>query len=91
MSLTTGAMYELKSLLHSLVMLGEVETARKLQKAGENLQLSHMAAVRLTEDTISSDSIDEHTQTLDHYAQIIRSEVQNSEAFFWRCNVFVSP
>lgn len=92
MSLTTGAMYELKSLLHSLVMLGEVETARKLQRAGENLQLSHMAAVRLTEDTISSDSIDEHTQTLDHYAQIIRSEVQkNSEAFFWRCNVFVSP
>ncbi|KAM1470769.1 hypothetical protein ACFX1Q_041259 [Malus domestica] len=84
MSLTTGALQELKSLLLSLVMLGEVETARKLQRAAENLQLSHMAAVKLTEDTISSDIIDERTQTLDHYTQTIRSEVQNSEAFFWR-------
>lgn len=91
MSLTTGALQELKSLLLSLVMLGEVEMARKLQRAWENLQLSHMAAVKLTEDTISSDNIDGHTQTLDHYTQTIRSEVQNSEAFFWRCKVFLSP
>lgn len=77
--------------MHTLVMLGEVETARKLQKAGENFQLSHMAAVKLAEDTVSTDGIDEHTQTLEHYTQSIRSVVQNSEAFFWRCKVFLSP
>nr|XP_011469813.1 PREDICTED: elongator complex protein 1 [Fragaria vesca subsp. vesca] len=88
---TTEALQELKSLLHTLVMLGEVETARKLQKAGENFQLSHMAAVKLAEDTVSTDGIDEHTQTLEHYTQSIRSVVQNSEAFFWRCKVFLSP
>lgn len=88
---TTEALQELKSLLLSLVMLGEVETARKLQRAGENFQLSHLAAVKLADDTVSSNDIDEHTQTLEHYAQNIRSEVQNAEAFFWRCKVFLSP
>lgn len=88
---TTGALQELKSLLHSLVMLGEVETARKLQRAGENFQLSHLAAVKLADDTVSSDDIDDHTQTLEHYTQNIRSEVQNAEAFFWQCKVFLSP
>lgn len=88
MSLTAGAKRELKSLLLSLVMLGEVEVARKLQRAGENFQLSQMAAVRLAEDTMPSDHMDEQTQTLEHYTQKMRFEVQNSEDFFWRCKVF---
>lgn len=88
---TTGALQELKSLLLSLVLLGEVETARKLQRAGENFQWSHLAAVKLADDTVSCDDIDEHTQTLEHYTQNIRSEVQNTEAFFWRCKVFLAP
>ncbi|KAE8670730.1 Elongator complex protein 1 [Hibiscus syriacus] len=41
MSLTAGAKKELKSLLVSLVMLGEEETARKVQHVGENFQLSY--------------------------------------------------
>ncbi|PRQ59079.1 putative transcription factor WD40-like family [Rosa chinensis] len=88
---TSEALQELKSLLHTLMMLGEVETARKLQKAGENFQQSHMAAVKLAEDTVSTDGIDEQTQTLEHYTQSTRDVVQNSEAFFWRCKVFLSP
>lgn len=91
MSLTAGAQRELKSLLVCLVMLGEEETARKLQRAGENFQLSQMAAVRLSEDTISCDSISEHVHTLEHYIQKARTEVQNSEAFFWRSKIFLSP
>lgn len=91
MSLTAGAKQELKSLLGSLVMLGEEETARKLQRAGENFQVSQMAAVQLAEDTISSDNIDENAHTLEHYIAKGGTELQNSEAFFWRSRVFLSP
>lgn len=91
MSLTAGAKSELKSLLLSLIMLGEEEIARKLQRAGENFQLSQMAAVQLAEDTMSSDSLDEHAHTLEHYIIKFRTEVQNSEAFSWRSKIFLSP
>jgi elongator complex protein 1 len=91
MCLTAGAQRELKSLLVSLVMLGEEETARKLQSAGENFQLSQMAAVKLAEDTMSTDIINEHAHTLEHYIKKVRSEVQDSEAFFWRSKIFLSP
>ncbi|EOY18197.1 IKI3 family protein isoform 1 [Theobroma cacao] len=91
MSLTAGAKSELKSLLVSLVMLGKEETARKLQHVGENFQLSHMAAVRLAEDTMSNDSIDERAHTLERYVQKVKAELQDSDAFSWRCRVFLSP
>ncbi|XP_054786972.1 elongator complex protein 1 [Prosopis cineraria] len=90
MSLTVEARKELKSLLVCLVMFGEGETARRLQHMGENFQLSQMAAVRLAEDTMSTDSIQEHTHTLEHYTQKVRTEMQNSEALSWRAKVFVS-
>ncbi|KAE7996819.1 hypothetical protein FH972_001508 [Carpinus fangiana] len=91
MSLTAGARRELKSLLLSLVMLSEEEIARKLQRAGENFQLSQMAAFQLAEETMSSDRIDEHAHTLEHYISKVRTEVQNSEAFSWRSKIFLSP
>lgn len=91
MSLTAGVKRELKSLLLALVMLGEVESARKLQRAGENFQLSQIAAIRLANDTMHNDYMDEKMHTLDHYMQKEKSEVQNSEDFFWRCKVFPSP
>jgi len=89
MSLTVEARRELKSLLVSLMMFGEGETCRKLQIMGENFQLSHMAAVRLAEDTISSDTINEYAHTLEQYALKIKSELPNSEAFSWRLQVFL--
>ncbi|KAF4351235.1 hypothetical protein G4B88_019337 [Cannabis sativa] len=82
---TVGAKRELKSLLLCLAMLGEVEIARKLQRAGENFQLSQLAAVSLAEDTVTNDIMDEYAHTLEHYTQKMRGEVQSSEAFFWRC------
>jgi elongator complex protein 1 len=91
MSLTAGARRELKSLLLSLVMLSEEEIARKLQRAGENFQLSQMAAFQLAEETMSSDRIDEHAHTLEHYIAKVRTELQNSEAFSWRSKIFLSP
>ncbi|XP_027365775.1 elongator complex protein 1 isoform X2 [Abrus precatorius] len=90
MSLTVEARREVKSLLVSLVMFGEGETARKLQQMGENFQLSQMAAVRLAEDTISNDIINEYEHTLEQYTRKVRIEMHNSEAFCWRIKVFQS-
>lgn len=91
MSLTNGAMRELRSLLICLVMLGEQEIARKLQRTGENFQLSQIAAVKLAEGTMSTDVMDEREQTLERYFHKARVELQDSEALSWRCKVFVSP
>lgn len=91
MSLTSGAKFELKSLLTLLVMLGKEEKARKLQRTGENFQLSQMAAVKLAEDTMSTDCIDEHAHTLEHYTQKVKSEQQHSEALSWRSKVLLCP
>lgn len=74
MSLTAGAESELKSLLNTLVMLGNIETARKLHRAAENFRLSQMAAVKLAGDTVSNTTIDEKAHTLDNYLQKVRSE-----------------
>ncbi|KAK4393284.1 Elongator complex protein 1 [Sesamum angolense] len=87
MSLTEGAKSELKTLLISLVMLREEDTARKLQRTAEKFQLSQMAAVKLAEDSMTTDKIDEHTFTLDRYVQNIRKEVQNSDAFSWQSKI----
>ncbi|KAL0350693.1 UNVERIFIED_CONTAM: Elongator complex protein 1 [Sesamum radiatum] len=87
MSLTEGAKSELKTLLISLVMLREEDTARKLQRTAEKFQLSQMAAVKLAEDAMTTDKIDEHTFTLDRYVQKIRKEVQNSDAFSWQSKI----
>ena len=90
MSLTSGAKRELKSLLVSLVMLGKEEIAKKLQRTGEAFQLSQMAAVKLAEDTIPNNIIDEHAHTLEHYVHKLRSEQLHSDAFVWQYKVLVS-
>lgn len=89
MSLAEGARSELKSLLISLVMLGEEDTARKLQRTADKFQLSQIAAVKLAEDAMSTDNIDEHAFTLDHYIPNVREQVQNSDAFSWRSKVLL--
>lgn len=89
MSLTVEARRELKSLLVSLMMFGEGEIARKLQQMGENFQFSHMAAVRLAEDTISNDTINEQAHTLEQYTRKVKVEMHNSEALSWRIKVFL--
>ncbi|CDP00058.1 unnamed protein product [Coffea canephora] len=89
MALATGAKHEIKSLLMSLLMLGEEDLARKLQRACENFQLSQMAAVKLAEDAMLTDSMDDHVYSLEHYIQKVRKEVHNLEAFSWQSSVLV--
>lgn len=91
MSLTTGAKHELRSLLLSLLTLGNEDIARKLQRIGENFQLSQMAAVELAEDVVSSDIIDEQAHSLNHYIQKVSKELQHSDTFSWRSKVLLSP
>lgn len=89
MSLTEGAKSELKSLLISLIMLGEESTARKLQRTAEKFQLAQLAAVNLAADAMATNNIDEQAFTLDRYVQTIRQELQNSDVFCWQLKVLV--
>ncbi|PIM98416.1 IkappaB kinase complex, IKAP component [Handroanthus impetiginosus] len=89
MSLAEGAKCELKSLLISLVMIGEEDTARKLQRTAEKFQLSQIAAVKLANDAMSTDNIDEQAFNLDNYIQNVRKEVQNSDAFSWQSRILL--
>lgn len=91
MAAREGSKRELKLLLLALVMLGEAETARKLQRAAESSQLAQMAAVKLAEDTVSNNIMDDQTHSLEYYMQNMRGQVQDSEAFLWRCKVFPPP
>lgn len=91
MSLTSGARRELKSLLSVLLMLGMEETARKLQHIGETFQVSHVAAVKLAEDAIATDIVDDQKYSLDLYLKKVKSEGLNSEAFGWRSKILISP
>lgn len=91
MSLSVGAKHELKSLLASLVLLGKEDFARKLQRVGENFQLSQIAAVKLAEDAMSTNIIDEHTYSLECYIQKVRKELLQSECFSWQSKIFLPP
>lgn len=89
MSLTDGAKHETKSLLIFLVMIGKDDIARKLQHACENFQLSQVAAVKLAEDTILTDSTDECVYSMEHYIQRVRKDMPHLEAFSWKSKVLV--
>lgn len=91
MSLTASAQRELKSLLVVLLMLGKEDVARQLQQVADIFQLSQDAAVKLTEDTIGSDSIDETTQTLDHYMKKLREVPRHSRVLSWQSKVLLPP
>lgn len=91
MSLSVGAKRELKSLLVSLVMLNKEDIARKLQRVGENFQLSQMVAVSLAADAASSEIIDENAFSQELYMKKVRKELLHSEAFSWQIKMFLSP
>ncbi|GAA0171828.1 general transcription factor [Lithospermum erythrorhizon] len=88
MSVTAGAKRELKSLLTCLVMLGKEDIARKLQQVSESFQLSQMAAIKLAEDSIASNAVDERVYNLEHYIAKMR-ELQCSDFYSWKLKVLV--
>ncbi|KAG9445043.1 hypothetical protein H6P81_016383 [Aristolochia fimbriata] len=89
MAFTSGVQRELYSLIRVLVMFGEEESARKLQLAGDSFQVSQLAAVKLTEDTISNEVMDENTQNLTHYIKKVKCELPKHEAFSWQSKVLL--
>ncbi|CAA7389646.1 unnamed protein product [Spirodela intermedia] len=68
-ALTSSAQREVKSLVLALIMLGKTEAARQLQRAADNFIQSQAAAVKLCEETISTEIVDEAAHTLDRYRE----------------------
>ncbi|KAL5199186.1 hypothetical protein ABZP36_002698 [Zizania latifolia] len=92
MSLTSGALNELKSLLVVLIQLGKEEIARQVQLAGDNFEISQRAAVKLAEDTVPNDKIDENAHTLEHYMKMLRAhQPTDSETNCWRIKALSPP
>ncbi|KAL6878468.1 hypothetical protein ACP4OV_012638 [Aristida adscensionis] len=74
MALTSSAQKELKSLLIVLLQLGKEEIARQVQQAADSFEVSQRAAVKLAEETVCSNKIDENAHTLDHYVRMLRAQ-----------------
>jgi elongator complex protein 1 len=92
MALTGGAQNELKSLLVVLIQLGKEERARQVQEAAGNFEVSHTAAVKLAEDTVCSDKVDESTHTLEHYVKMLKAHGSgDSEPGSWRIKALSPP
>ncbi|KAG0484108.1 hypothetical protein HPP92_012192 [Vanilla planifolia] len=81
MAIADCSHHEIKSLLVVLLMLGKEQIAQQLQCAVDKFQLSHHAAVKLVEDTASTDRIDENGHTLEHYIRNLRG-VYHSQGQF---------
>ncbi|KAK8969377.1 Elongator complex protein 1 [Platanthera guangdongensis] len=90
MSLTDDARRELKSLLVALLMLGKEDLARRLQRTGDSFELTQHSAVKLTEDTVSTDKIDESAHTLEFYTEKARGSWR-SQAHSWQIKVLALP
>lgn len=93
MALTGGAQNELKSLLVALIQLGQAETARRVQEAADSFEVSQRAAVKLAEDTVSSDRVEERAHTLERYVRMLRDrESGHGEAGgTWRIKALSPP
>ena len=92
MALTGSAENELKSLLVVLIQLGKEETARQVQQAADNFEVSQRAAVKLAEDTVSNDKVDENAHTLEHYIRMLRAHGSgHSETGSWRIKALSPP
>ena len=92
MALTGSAENELKSLLVVLIQLGKEETARQVQQAADSFEVSQRAAVKLAEDTVCNDKVDENAHTLEHYIRMLRAHGSgHSETGSWRIKALSPP
>ncbi|PUZ38019.1 hypothetical protein GQ55_9G163500 [Panicum hallii var. hallii] len=92
MALTDGAEHELKNLLVVLIQLGKEETARQVQQAADSFEVSQRAAVKLSEDTVCNDKVDENVHTLEHYIRMLRAHGSgHSETGSWRIKALSPP
>lgn len=92
MALTASAQNELKSLLVILIQLGKEESARQVQEAADSFEVSQRAAVKLAEDTVCNDKVDEKAHTLEHYVRMLRAhDSGHSETDSWRIKALSPP
>ncbi|CAN6282278.1 unnamed protein product [Urochloa humidicola] len=92
MALTDSAKNELKSLLVLLIQLGKEGSARQVQQAADSFEESQRAAVKLAEDTVCNDKIDENTHTLEHYIRMLRAQGSgHDETGSWRIKALSPP
>jgi elongator complex protein 1 len=86
MALTSSAQNELKGLLVVLLQLGKEEIARQVQQAGDIFEVSQRAAVKLAEDTVCDNKIDENAHTLEYYIRVLRAlePGYSEESASWR-------
>lgn len=92
MALTGGAKNELKSLLVVLIQLGKEESARQVQQAADSFEVSQRAAVKLAEDTVCNDKVDENAHTLEHYIRLLRARWSgHDETGSWRIKALSPP
>ncbi|KAJ3682747.1 hypothetical protein LUZ60_012974 [Juncus effusus] len=71
-SLTPAAQREIKSLILTLLSVGKDEIALHVQTSVDTFELTQRAAVRLTEDTMGNEIIDEANHTLERYVRVLR-------------------
>jgi elongator complex protein 1 len=86
MALTSSAQNELKSLLVVLLQMGKEEIGRQVQQAGDIFEVSQRAAVKLADDTVCDNKIDENAHTLEHYIRMLRAlePGYSEESASWR-------
>jgi elongator complex protein 1 len=88
MALTTGAQREIKSLIVVLISLGKDEIARQVQNCVDNFEMIQKAAIKLAEDTVGNDIIDETTHTLENYVRNMRALPRHDT---WQTKVLMPP
>ncbi|KAJ1291579.1 hypothetical protein BS78_02G326300 [Paspalum vaginatum] len=92
MALTGSAQNELKSLLVVLIQLGKEESACQVQESASSFEVSQRAAVKLAEDTVCNDKVDEKAHTLEHYVRMLRAhDSAHSETGSWRIKALCPP
>lgn len=92
MALTGSAKNELRSLLVVLIQLGKEESARQVQQAADSFEVSQMAAVKLAEDTVCNDKVDENAHTLERYIRMLKAHGSgHNETSSWRIRALSPP
>ncbi|KAJ4792991.1 Elongator complex protein 1 [Rhynchospora pubera] len=89
MALASGAQREIKSLVVVLLSLGKYDIARQVQNCVDNFEVTQKAAVKLAEDTIGNEIIDEAAHTLENYVKILRALPRHDIS--WHTKVLMPP
>lgn len=89
MALTAGVQREIKSLVVVLLSLGKDEIARQVQNCVDNFEMTQKAAVKLAEDTVGNEIIDETAHTLENYVKNLRALPQHDIS--WQTKVLMPP